>query len=118
MRVRKKPGAQDYLLAHNLVINDPSRWQDKWGSFFANENPLHVELGTGKGKFITTLAGLFNNINYIGVEKVPDILYKAVRKGDDLRASNLAFLMLDIFELPEVLGQGEVERFYLNFSDP
>lgn len=118
MRIRRTPGALEYLLAHDLVINDPTQWQGKWQEYFANENPIHVELGTGKGKFITSLARLFNHTNYIGVEKVPDVLYKAVKKGEVLELSNLAFLMLDIFRLAEVFGQGEVERFYLNFSDP
>jgi tRNA (guanine-N7-)-methyltransferase len=118
MRIRKKPGALEFLLAHNLVINHPPKWQDKWREFFANDHPIHVELGTGKGKFITTLAKLFNDINFIGVEKVPDILYTAVQKGSTLEVSNLAFLMFDVFQLSEVFGPGEVDRFYLNFSDP
>lgn len=118
MRIRRKPGTQEYLLANNLVVNDPQQLQGKWQDFFRNENPIHVELGTGKGKFITTLAKLFNDTNYIGIEKVPEVLLKAVKKAEGLEVTNLAFLMLDIFELLEVFEPGEVDRFYLNFSDP
>ena len=118
MRIRRKPGTKEYLMASSLVINEPQAFQGRWQEFFQRENPLHVELGTGKGKFITTMAKLFGDVNYLGVEKVPEVLIKAVKKAELLGITNLAFLMLDVFQLPEVFAEGEVDRFYLNFSDP
>jgi tRNA (guanine-N7-)-methyltransferase len=118
MRLRRKPGTIEYLMASPLVVNEPEEWQGKWQEYFANNNPLHVELGAGKGKFITTMMKLFKDINYLGVEKVPEVLLKAVKKAERIEVNSLAFLMLDIFNLPQVFSPGEVERFYLNFSDP
>lgn len=118
MRRRRKPGTRQKLLEHPLVITEPEKLQGKWREHFKNTNPLHVELGTGKGKFITTLAKLFPRINYIGIEKVEEVLYSAVSKAEMLALTNAAFIWTDIIELPQIFGPGEVDRFYLNFSDP
>ncbi|MFZ5753377.1 MAG: tRNA (guanosine(46)-N7)-methyltransferase TrmB [Bacillota bacterium] len=119
MRLRKKPGVQNKLQEmRELVIPNPEVNKGNWHAVFGNTNPLHVELGTGKGTFITTLAGINPEINYLGVEKVPDILYIAAKKAIAQCLPNLRFLHMDVENLPFIFEDGEVDRIYLNFSDP
>lgn len=119
MRLRRKPGIIEKLDRMNqLVLSNPHQYQGKWTSVFANDNPLHVELGTGKGGFISGLSQLNPQINYIGIEKVPDILYLAATKLTLDSRPNVRLLMVDAEDLLDVFEPGEITRIYLNFSDP
>ncbi len=118
MRLRKKPGVKEKLTVHDFVFQEPGERLGKWANVFENDNPIHLELGTGKGGFITAMAGINSEINYVGVEKVPDILYIALQKFLEEPRNNLRLILADVEELPQFFTQGEIERIYLNFSDP
>ncbi len=119
MRLRNIKGAKEEIASSEYVTQNPQEQKGKWNTYFGGDAPLHVEIGMGKGKFITTLAQLHPDIHYIGVEKYDSVLIRAVEKRKAMEEiSNLTFLSVDAAELPEVFAQGEVDRIYLNFSDP
>lgn len=118
MRIRRKPGVEEKLLAQTQYVIDPNRLQQTWSHFFTNDHPVHAELGTGKGRFITTLAQRNPDVNYVGVERVPEVLWQCVKKAVDLNLRNVAFLWMDVQGLPSLAHKGKWERIYLNFSDP
>lgn len=119
-RVRKIKGAQEQLLALSPpLVKEPEKFKGIWKKeFFQNDNPLHIEIGTGKGTFINTLAARNSQINYLGVEKVEDVLLKAVQKCYTNNLPNLAFLWIDVNNIVDYFSPGEVDRLYINFCDP
>lgn len=118
MRLRKKPGMRDKVTAHEFVFQEPGERKGNWAKVFGNDNDIHLELGTGKGGFINTMAQINTDINYIGVERVPDILYTALQRFLEEPKENLRLILADVEELPQFFARGEIERIYLNFSDP
>jgi len=119
MRLRRKPGIQEKLAAiPRLVLAEPKQYYGQWKQVFANDNPLHLEIGTGKGSFISGMAQLNPRINYIGIERVADIIYKAAEKIVNSDLTNVRLIMVDARDIPEIFQPGEVSRLYLNFSDP
>jgi tRNA (guanine-N7-)-methyltransferase len=112
------PGVEDKLLKiEGLVLNNPGNIKGKWHEVFGNENPLYVELGMGKGNFITSYAQRERNINFIGIDRVPEIVYKAGNK-ELLDKDNLRFLYIDAMYLEMFFRPGDIDRLFLNFSDP
>lgn len=83
-----------------------------------NENPIHIEIGMGKGRFLSELAALHPDINYVGIEKYSSVLLRAIEKQQEVPRDNLKFIRMDAEEIAEVFAPDEVERIYLNFSDP
>lgn len=119
MRRRKVEGALESLLSYtHLAVADYMNMAGKWESIFDNSNPIHVELGTGRGKFILTLAEKHPEINFIAIEIKEEILIKAVEKAHDKSITNVRFICMDIKDLLSVFGVCEISRIYLNFSDP
>lgn len=119
MRLRNVPGAPEYLAASSYVIHDPETRKGRWrADVFGNDHPLHVEIGTGKGRFIVEMALLNPEINYVGIEKYSSVLYRAVQKQDEKALPNLFFLRYEAELLADVFAEGEIDRIYLNFSDP
>lgn len=119
MRLRNIPGAGDVIENNPYCINEPATFKGKWKSdVFNNTNPLHVEIGMGKGQFITTLAKLNPQINYIGIERYTSVLLRAVQKIEDEEIPNLRFICVDAAEVEEFFEVGELDQIYLNFSDP
>jgi tRNA (guanine-N7-)-methyltransferase len=118
MRLRNIPGARDVMEENQYVFADPEGMKDTWSQVFGNNHPIHIEIGMGKGKFITTLAKMNPDINYVGIEKYSSVLLRAVEKQDELQLSNLRFVRMDAELIKEVFGHYEVSRIYLNFSDP
>lgn len=118
MRLRHIPGAEDEIAESPYVIQNPQEYRDRWAEVFGNANPVVIEVGMGKGKFIMELAAANPDINYVGIEMYSSVLLKAIqkRKGTDL--SNLWFLRVDARMLGDIFAFGEVEKVYLNFSDP
>ena len=90
----------------------------KWKLFFGNSNPIHIEVGMGKGRFITALSMLNPDINYIGIEKYSSVLYRALEKMDGLKLTNLYFIRMDAEDICDVFERNEISKIYLNFSDP
>ena len=118
MRLRNIPRADSTLQAHAFVIKRPEAQKGCWKEVFQNEHPVYIEIGMGKGRFISTLAQLTPDINYIGIEKYSSVLLRAVEKQDELQLSNLRFIRMDAENIGDVFAEGEVDKIYLNFSDP
>ena len=118
MRLRHIPGSEQQIEESPFVISGPEEFRGQWNMFFGNNNPLHIEVGMGKGRFITELAAAHPEINYIGIERYTSVLLKAVEKRSLLFLPNLYFLCVDARTLPDIFAEGEVDRIYLNFSDP
>ena len=118
MRLRNVPGARDVMYANEYVYTEPEGMAGTWSQIFGNNNPVHIEIGMGKGRFITTLASMNPDINYVGIEKYSSVLLRAVEKQDELCLPNLRFIRMDAENITSVFGKEEVDRIYLNFSDP
>ena len=118
MRLRNVPGARDVMDANEYVYTEPEGMAGTWSQIFGNNNPVNIEIGMGKGRFITTLASMNPDINYVGIEKYSSVLLRAVEKQDELCLPNLRFIRMDAENITSVFGKEEVDRIYLNFSDP
>lgn len=118
MRLRNIPGAKDVITQSIYCIQNPTELKGTWHSFLGNENPIHIEVGMGKGKFLMQLAALNPSINYIGIERYDSVLLRAVQKMEEEPLANVHFLCIDAATLPEIFDKEEVDRIYLNFSDP
>ncbi|MFZ7333490.1 tRNA (guanosine(46)-N7)-methyltransferase TrmB [Streptococcus pluranimalium] len=119
MRVRKRKGAEDYLENHpQYVILNPEDAKGKWHQVFGNDNPIHIEVGSGKGAFITGMALQNPNINYIGIDIQVSVLSYALDKVIESQAPNVRLLRVDGSSLTNYFEDGEVALMYLNFSDP
>ncbi|WP_227175653.1 tRNA (guanosine(46)-N7)-methyltransferase TrmB [Enterococcus faecium] len=119
MRVRNRPGAAEMLAAHpNFVISDPTLWKGKWNELFENDHPIHIEIGMGKGQFITGMAKAHPEINYIGVEMQVSVVSIALDKLIEQPLPNPKLLHVDGSALTEYFADSEVDQIYLNFSDP
>ncbi len=119
MRLRNIKGSREFIENSPYVIQKPESYKGSWNRLFRNDNPIHIEIGMGKGRFIHELALANENINYIGIEMYSSVLYRALekrKKNEEL--GNLFFLRLDARNLSDVFAPGEIDRIYLNFSDP
>ena len=118
MRLRHIKGAEEEIANSPFVVQDPAAFKGRWCELFGNSNPVHIEIGMGKGRFIMELAGQNPGINYIGIERYSSVLLRGLQKRAGLTLPNIYFIRLDALGLSEVFGENEVERIYLNFSDP
>ncbi|PKM51169.1 MAG: tRNA (guanosine(46)-N7)-methyltransferase TrmB [Firmicutes bacterium HGW-Firmicutes-7] len=119
MRHRNVKDAYKRLELHQSVIQSPIEHKGKWRKLFNNNNPIHIEIGMGKGKFLIELAQKNPHINYIGFEKFSAVLAKALEKIDQQEAlNNLLIIREDAEKLCEFFDKNELDRLYLNFSDP
>lgn len=118
-RVRRKPGTKEALLSMvPPLVPDPAQNKGKWNNYFQNSNPIHIELGMGKGTFITTMAQKYPQYNFIGLELREEILLTGIRKAKGLNLPNLAFIWSNVMELADYFMTGELARIYINFCDP
>lgn len=118
MRLRNITGSREVIGESRFVIHEPKALRGRWQERFGNTNPIHIEIGMGKGKFLHTLAKQNPAVNYIGIEKYSSVLLRAIQKSEEEELPNLLFIRMDAEELPAVFDRGEVDRIYLNFSDP
>lgn len=118
MRLRHIPGAEQMIEESPYVIQKPEERKGKWHEIFGNHNPIYIEVGMGKGKFIMELARTNPDINYIGIERYSTVMLKALQKREQLQLSNIYFMCVDAKNMAEIFEPGEVARIYLNFSDP
>ena len=119
MRVRNRKGAQEMLDARpDLVLTDPTAVKGRWHEIFGNMNPIHIEVGSGKGRFITGMAERHPDINYIAIDMQKSVLSHVLDKVVDQELSNVRLLLVDGSELTNYFASGEVGLVYLNFSDP
>ena len=121
MRLRNIPGARDVIADTDFCIKEPEKLKGNWASkVFNNTNPIHVEIGMGKGQFIMKLAAKNPNINYIGIEKYSSVLLRGIQKMEAMEEplKNLVFIRFDAEYITDIFGPSEIDKIYLNFSDP
>ncbi len=118
MRLRNITGADTYIENSEYVIQDEKEKKGHWDDVFGRNAPLHIEVGMGKGQFMMQLAALNPDINYVGIEMYSSVLLRAVQKMEEMPLTNLRFIRMDAREMEEVFDKGEVDKIYLNFSDP
>jgi tRNA (guanine-N7-)-methyltransferase len=118
MRLRNVTGSREVIADSRFVVHEPEGVKGRWSEVFENENPIHIEIGMGKGRFMMDMAGANPDINYIGIEKYSTVLLRAIQKMEENELDNLRFIRMDAEDICEVFGKGEISKIYLNFSDP
>lgn len=119
MRIRRKPWAEKEFASNKTIIDNPREFKGKWNEVFGNNNPVHIEIGCGKGNFISEMSKLNPNINYIGIEREEQIIVSALKKSRELEVGdNIRFFCEDVANCLEIFESGEVTRIYTNFADP
>ncbi len=119
MRLRNIAGSREVIAESDFTLKDP---QTKKGLFkkevFENNNPIYLEIGMGKGRFLMDMATINPDINYVGIEKYSSVLLRAIQKQQELLLPNIIFIRMDAEYITDVFAPSEVDRIYLNFSDP
>ena len=123
MRLRRKPWIDEAIKEYEniLYLQAPTGYKGKWKEQFPVSNhPLHVEFGTGKGQFISRMAALHKDINYLGMEVQEGVVYYAARKVSEMNPplDNVRLILGDVNDIEDIFHTGEVDCIYLNFSDP
>ncbi|MCR4605693.1 MAG: tRNA (guanosine(46)-N7)-methyltransferase TrmB [Eubacterium sp.] len=119
MCLRNVKGSRDVIATSPYVVQEPEKLRGTWNStLFENSNPIHLEIGMGKGSFLYALANQNPDINYLGIEKYSSVLIRAIQKREEGDLDNLYFLRFDATNLCDIFADGEIDRIYLNFSDP
>ena len=118
MRLRNVRGSREEIAKSEYVIKDAEASWGRWKERFADDKPIHIEIGMGKGRFLMDLSRIHPEIHYIGIEKFSSVLVRALEKIEEDPRDNLHFLRMDAEHIEEIFGPGEVDRIYLNFSDP
>lgn len=119
MRLKNVPGSREAVAESIFAVHDPEEYKGRWAKeIFGNTNPVHIEIGMGKGKFLTQLAALNPDINYIGIEKYSSVLIRAIEKMEADPLPNIRFIRMDAEDIEGIFSGGEIDRIYLNFSDP
>lgn len=120
MRLRNIRGSREAIAGSDHVIHEEETRAGSWHEIFENDHPIHIEIGMGKGKFIMELAKSNPDINYVGIEKYSSVLIRALEKMDreEEPLQNLCFIRMDAENITKVFAGNEVDRIYLNFSDP
>ena len=117
MRLKNVKGANEIIIKGRYYVEDPYINKGNWNKVFNNDNPIYIEIGMGKGKFIIENAVMYPDINFIGIEKYDSVLVRAIQKSNELELNNLKLVRMDAKRIEEVFDH-EVDRIYLNFSDP
>lgn len=118
MRLKNVPGARDVIAGSSLVIHDPEKHKGFFSRIFGNDHPIRIEIGMGKGRFLYEMAKENPDINYIGIEKYSSVLLRAIQKMEENQLPNLLFIRMDAESVDEIFAKEEIDRIYLNFSDP
>ena len=121
MRLRNIPRAEGVIREHRFVIKRPEDQKGCWKQVFGNRNPVYIEIGMGKGRFLLNMAKAHPNINFVGIERYSSVLLRAIEKFDTeefCELKNVRFVCMDARNVEDVFAQDEVSRIYLNFSDP
>ena len=118
MRLRNIPGAEEAILNSEYCIKNPEEQKGHWQDCFDKVQPLHIEIGMGKGRFIMELAKQNPDINYIGIERYSSVLLRGLQKRAQLELNNIYFMCIDAKNMADYFAPGEVNKIYLNFSDP
>lgn len=117
MRLKNVKNAKEIMISGKYYIDNPKEHKGSWNKLFDNNNPIYIEIGMGKGDFIINNAINFPDINFIGIEKYDSVIARAIQKSNELELSNLILIRLDALIIDEIFEK-EVDKIYLNFSDP
>ena len=117
MRLRNVKGSKTIIENSKYIILNPFENKGNWNKIFNNDNEIHIEIGMGKGKFISEIAIKNPDVNFIGIEKFDSVIVRAVQKLEEKEIPNLKLIRMDAKELDKVFNH-EISRIYLNFSDP
>lgn len=118
MRLRNVKNAREIVNNSSFVVHNPEEYKGKYSSeIFGNNNPIHLEIGMGKGNFIIDKAMKNPDINFIGVEKYESVLCRALEKLEFRRLPNVRIICVDAINLGDIFNK-EIDTIYLNFSDP
>ena len=118
MRLRNIKGSRENIQASKYVVQEYREQKGKWRELFGNDHPIHIEIGMGKGRFLMDMATLYPEINYVGIEKYSSVLLRGIQKQEELQLPNVMFIRMEAEYITEVFAKDEVDRIYLNFSDP
>lgn len=120
MRLRNIPEAKDIVENSPFVIQQPCRLRGSWKDVWHNDKPIHLEVGMGKGRFLMEMSLRHSENNYLGMELYDSVLLRAIQRRQAMEAEseNLFFLCTDARMLPEIFAEDEIQKIYLNFSDP
>lgn len=119
MRQRNIKNLDERLAANSaFLIDDPRACRGRWAEIFGNENPIMLEIGCGKGKFITSRAAANPDVNYIAAEGQSSVVLRAMEKAQESQLCNLRIFIDFIHDLRDYFEEGELSGLYLNFSDP
>lgn len=117
MRLKKVKNAKEIIESSSYYVNSPEEFKGKWNSVFDNTNSIYIEIGMGKGKFIINMAKKYPDINFIGIEKYDSVLVKAVKALENENIKNLKLVLIDASKINDIF-EHEIEKVFLNFSDP
>lgn len=115
MRIRNVKNKEEILDNCSFLLSNPKEYKGKFKELFNNDNPIYLEIGMGKGQFIYQNAKKYKDINFIGIERFDSIMAKAILKMEKL--DNLILIKYDA-NLIDDLFDHEIDKIYLNFSDP
>ena len=118
MRLKNVPGSKEYIAESKFVIHDETERKGKVREYFSNDKPIQIEIGMGKGQFIYAMAQKHPEINFVGIEKYSSVLLRAIQKMEEEPLDNLIFIRMDAEEITDVFDDKEIDKIYLNFSDP
>lgn len=118
MRLRKKWWARPELEADSRVVIRPTEKKGTWSEEFGNSNPIHLELGCGRGKFITEKAEQFPNINFVAVDLKDEVLIYVLEKLKEREITNIRIVPMNISFIGDVFEKDEVSKIYINFCNP
>lgn len=118
MRLRNVKGSRETIQENPFVIQNPQEYKGRWKELCPEAKELHIEIGMGKGKFLMELARRNPEIHYIGIEMYSSVLVRALEKMEEAPLDNVHFIRINAEYLGDVFDKGEVDRIYLNFSDP
>ncbi|GLY10311.1 tRNA (guanosine(46)-N7)-methyltransferase TrmB [Pseudobacillus badius] len=119
MRLRHKPWAKEKIEAYpQYIVPNPEDYRGNWKEVFHNDNPIYIEVGTGKGQFVTEMAKAHPDVNFIGVELYESVIVTALDRLIEAELPNVKLLNADARNLAQYFAKGDVSRVYLNFSDP
>ncbi len=119
MRMRRKRNLDARIeKCGELLVHDPAQYKGRWRELFGMAGELHLEIGCGKGDFVLESARRYPDVMFVAVERYRNVLLLAMEKVQAAGVNNVLFLDVDAATLGDVFGADEVDRIYLNFSDP
>ena len=116
--MRNITGSREVIAENQWCVQEPEKQKGCWHEIFGNDHPIYIEIGMGKGQFLMTLAAQNPDINYVGIEKYSSVLLRALQKMEEAPLDNVKFIRMDAETITDVFAPDEIQRIYLNFSDP